>query len=89
MRHRRASPPRSSTFVSMGIRNYRLYFIGQSISVSGTWMQTVAQGWLVLRLTHSGTDLGLVTAARFLPMMLFPPGAAWWLTASTSDGSSM
>ena len=36
-------------------------------------MQTVAQGWLVLRLTRSGTDLGLITAARFLPMMLFSP----------------
>jgi MFS family permease len=63
----------SSTFASLRVRNYRLFFIGQIISTSGTWMQTVAQGWLVLRLSHSGTDLGLITAARFFPMMLFSP----------------
>jgi MFS family permease len=71
-RRTRTSAP-SSTFVSLHIRNYRLFFAGQIISTSGTWMQTVAQGWLVLRLTRSGTDLGLITAARFLPMMLFSP----------------
>jgi MFS family permease len=59
------------TFRALAVRNYRLYFIGQVISVSGTWMQTVAQGWLVLRLTGSGVDLGLVTALQFLPMLLF------------------
>jgi len=64
---------RAATFSSMRLRNYRPFFVGQIISTSGTWMQTVAQGWLVLRLTHSGTDLGLITAARFLPMMLFSP----------------
>jgi MFS family permease len=64
---------RASTFVSLRVRNYRLFFAGQIISTSGTWMQAVAQGWLVLRLSHSGTDLGLITAARFLPMMLFSP----------------
>jgi MFS family permease len=58
---------------SLRYRNYRLYFFGQLISVMGTWMQTVAQSFLVLDLTHSGTDLGLVTAARFLPMLLFGP----------------
>lgn len=72
-RRRPTSSGRSSTFASLRVRNYRLFFIGQIISTSGTWMQTVAQGWLVLRLTHSGTDLGLITAARFLPMMLFSP----------------
>ncbi len=64
---------RASTFASLRARNYRLYFFGQIVSVSGTWMQTVAQGWLVLRLSHSGTDLGLVTAARFLPMLVLSP----------------
>jgi MFS family permease len=64
---------RATTFVSLHFRNYRLFFAGQIISTSGTWMQTVAQGWLVLRLSRSGTDLGLITAARFLPMMLFSP----------------
>jgi MFS family permease len=59
------------TFRALAVRNYRIYFIGQVISVSGTWMQTVAQGWLVLSLTGSGVDLGIVTALQFLPMLLF------------------
>jgi MFS family permease len=58
---------------SLRQRNYRLYFFGQLISVMGTWMQTVAQSFLVLDLTHSGTDLGLATAARFVPILLFGP----------------
>ena len=58
---------------SLRYRNYRLYFFGQLVSVMGTWMQTVAQSFLVLDLTHSGTDLGLVTAARFLPILVFGP----------------
>ncbi|GAA5190531.1 MFS transporter [Rugosimonospora acidiphila] len=62
-----------ATFASLSTRNYRLYFIGQLVSVSGTWMQTVAQSFLVLQLTHSGTALGLTTAARFAPMFLFGP----------------
>src|SRR5580692_5977244 len=58
---------------SLHQRNYRLFFFGQLISVAGTWMQTVAQSFVVLDLTHSGTQLGLTTAARFLPMFLFGP----------------
>ena len=58
---------------SLGHRNYRLYFGGQLVSVMGTWMQTVAQSFLVLDLTHSGTALGLTTAARFVPILLFGP----------------
>ena len=58
---------------SLRHRNYRLYFLGQLVSVMGTWMQTVAQSFLVLDLTHSGTDLGLVTAARFLPILVLSP----------------
>lgn len=58
---------------SMRHRNYRLFFFGQLVSVMGTWMQTVAQSFLVLDLTHSGTDLGLVTAVRFLPILFFGP----------------
>jgi len=61
------------TFSSLRIRNYRLYFTAQLISVSGTWMQTVAQSWLVLRLTGSGVDLGIVVGLQFLPMLLFGP----------------
>ncbi len=61
------------TISSLRTRNYRLYFFGQLVSVAGTWMQTVAQSFLVLDLTHSGTQLGLTTAARFLPMFVFGP----------------
>lgn len=63
-----------STFKSLRIRNYRLYFIAQAISVSGTWMQSVAQAWLVLRLappSRQGVDLGVVLALQFVPMLLF------------------
>jgi MFS family permease len=59
-----------STFSSLRIRNYRLYFTGQVISNSGTWMQSIAQAWLVLQLTGSGTALGLVTALQALPVLL-------------------
>jgi MFS family permease len=62
---------RSRTFRSLAVRNYRLYFIGQGISISGTWMQSVAQGLLVLELTGSGTQLGLVTALRSIPVLAF------------------
>jgi MFS family permease len=58
---------------SLRQRNYRLFFSGQLVSVAGTWMQSVAQSFLVLDLTHSGTQLGLTSAARFLPMFLFGP----------------
>ena len=58
---------------SLRQRNYRLFFFGQLVSVAGTWMQTVAQSFLVLDLTHSGTQLGLTTAARFAPMLIFGP----------------
>ncbi|HEX2047383.1 MAG TPA: MFS transporter [Acidimicrobiales bacterium] len=59
------------TFRSLHIRNYRLFFFGQLVSVTGTWMQTVAQSWLVLSLTGSGVDLGVTVALQFLPMLLF------------------
>ncbi|HEU5433512.1 MAG TPA: MFS transporter [Thermomicrobiales bacterium] len=62
------------TFAALGVRNYRLYFIGQGISLSGTWMQSVAQALLVLQLTGSGTSLGLVTALQTLPVLLL---GAW------------
>jgi MFS family permease len=52
-------------------RNYRLFFIGQAISLAGTWMQTVAQSWLVLVLTHDPLWLGVVAAAQFIPVMIF------------------
>lgn len=59
------------TFSSFEVRNFRLFFNGQCISLSGTWMQIVGMSWLVLQMTHSGTQLGLVVAAQFLPVLLF------------------
>jgi len=61
------------TFSSLRIRNFRLYFTAQLISVSGTWMQSVAQAWLVLHLTDSGVDLGIVVGLQFLPMLILGP----------------
>src|SRR5262245_26501137 len=61
------------TFRSLHVRNYRLYFFGQTISLTGTWMQSVGQAWLVLRLTGSGVALGLTAALQFLPVLLFGP----------------
>ncbi len=63
----------SRTFRSLGVRNYRLYFFGQIVSMSGTWMQSVAQAWLVLELTGSGVALGAVTALQFLPTLVLGP----------------
>jgi MFS family permease len=69
----RVSSTITRTFSSLTIRNYRLWVVGQGISLSGTWMQTVAQGLLVLQLTGSGTALGLVTALQTIPVLLFGP----------------
>ncbi len=63
------------TFSSLKVPNYRRYFVGQMISMCGTWMQSVGQAWLVLGLTGSGTALGLVTALQFLPVLLLGPFA--------------
>jgi MFS family permease len=57
-------------FRSLRVRNYRLYASGQLVSLTGTWMQRVAQDWLVLELTNSGTALGVVTALQFGPSLL-------------------
>ena len=51
-------------------RNYRLYFFGQLVSLAGTWMQSAAQAWLVLKLTNSSTMLGVVSFAQFTPILL-------------------
>jgi MFS family permease len=61
------------TFSSLGNRNYRRYFSGQAVSLVGTWMQTVAQSWLVLQLTGSGAAIGGVVAAQTLPTLLLGP----------------
>jgi len=58
------------TFESLAIFNYRVFWLGQLVSVSGTWMQTTAQAWLVLKMTNSPLALGTVTMLQFLPVTL-------------------
>ncbi len=62
------------TFRSLRVRNFRLFFLGQLTSQAGTWMQSVALIWVVLRLTDDGLALGLATAAQFLPVLVL---GAW------------
>lgn len=64
---------RHGPFASLRVPAFRGFFIGQTLSLPGTWMQTIAQGWLVLQLTDSGTVLGAVTAAQYLPVLLLAP----------------
>ncbi|MGH8483073.1 MAG: MFS transporter, partial [Pseudomonas sp.] len=54
-------------------RNFRLYFIGHSISTLGTWIQQVALSWLIYRLTDSVALLGLTTFAALIPQLLVGP----------------
>ena len=66
----------SPTFQALSNRNYRLYAAGGVVSNTGTWMQRVAQDWLVLQLTgNSGAALGITTGLQFLPMLLLSPYA--------------
>ena len=66
----------SPTFRALAHRNYRLYYTGGFISNIGTWMQRVAQDWLVLLLSdNSGTALGITTGLQFLPILLLSPYA--------------
>jgi MFS family permease len=71
------SPARSTrlpqTFRSLQHRNFQLYFTGQLISVAGTWMQVVAQAWLVYELSHSELMLGVVGFAAAIPSLLISP----------------
>ncbi len=60
----------SSGFHSLKVRNFRLFIFGQIISLTGTWMQTTAQAWLVLQLSNSPLALGFVTTLQFLPVMV-------------------
>src|SRR5581483_6428115 len=52
-------------------RNYRLYFAGQAVSFTGTWMQQIAASWLVLQLTHSAVAVGALALVQLLPVTLF------------------
>ncbi len=64
---------RRQTIASLSAPNYRRYIGGQAVSLTGTWMQTIAQSWLVLQLTGSATAVGLVVALQTLPILLFGP----------------
>ncbi len=59
---------------SLAVPNYRRYFVGQVVSVSGNWMQTVAEMWLIVQLTGSGAAVGLTVGLQFVPILLF---GAW------------
>ncbi|MFA5110119.1 MAG: MFS transporter, partial [Desulfobaccales bacterium] len=65
------NPVRFPTFMALRHRNYRLYYFGQMISLTGSWMQSIAFSWLVLVLTNSAFYLGLVGALQTLPVLLF------------------
>ena len=58
-------------FGSLESYNYRLFFAGELISHTGSWMQIMAEAWLVLSLTHSGAAVGATFAFRFLPVLVF------------------
>jgi MFS family permease len=62
------------TFRSLRIRNYKLYFVGQLVSTCGTWMQSVAQSWLVFNITGSNAAVGVTLALQFTPILV---GGAW------------
>ena len=62
------------TFTSLRVPNYRRYFAGQVVSISGNWMQIVAEMWLIVQLTGSGTAVGITAGLQFLPVLLF---GAW------------
>ena len=61
------------TFSALQVPNYRRYFAGQAVSLVGTWMQSVAQSWLVYTITHSPTDIGLTVAVQTLPVLILGP----------------
>jgi MFS family permease len=71
------------TFASLAVPNYRRYFAGQVVSISGNWMQTVAEMWLVVHLTGSGVAVGITAALQFVPILLF--GALGGVLADRCD----
>lgn len=64
-----------TTFASLGVRNYRVFFVGQGISLVGTWVRRTAMGWLVYQLTGSKALLGLVMGLATFPMFVLSPWA--------------
>src|SRR5437763_12469849 len=65
------APHTRGAFYALRFPNFRLFFVGQLISVAGSWMQLVAQQWLVFSLTHSSGWLGIVSGASAIPYVLF------------------
>ncbi|WP_051267464.1 MFS transporter [Nakamurella lactea] len=76
-----------SLTASLRVRNYRLYAVGQTVSVLGTWMQNIAIAWYTLEISQNGAILGLVTAIRWLPVLVLGPWAG--LVADRSDKQRM
>jgi hypothetical protein len=70
---------------SLKYRNFQLFFSGQLISLIGTWMDNIAEAWLVYRLTGSSLLLGTVAFAGQIPVFLLARWAAWWLTGGIVD----
>jgi MFS family permease len=71
---RRISNAARTTFRSLSVRNFRLFFVGQLISQTGTWLTTIAQTLLVLHLTNSGVAIGVLVACQFGPVLIL---GAW------------
>ncbi len=65
----------AGAFPALGHRNFRLFIVGQGVSLIGFWMQSVAQGWLVYRLSHSALELGVVAFSAYVPILCFAPVA--------------
>src|SRR5258705_3562783 len=70
---RLAPAPRPVRLGALRHRDFRLFWIGQLVSQIGTWMQSVAQAWLVLELTQSPLQLRIVSAPQFTPILLLSP----------------
>ena len=68
-----ARRPVPRAFSALQHRNYQLWFVGQLISVAGTWMQAIAQGWLVYQISHSEFTLGLMGFASAIPILIVTP----------------
>ena len=62
--------PAGGAFAALTSRSYRIYLAGQSLANTGTWMQSIAQDWLIFDLTHSSAAVGVTMALQFLPILV-------------------
>ena len=81
------TPPKPGMFAAFSVPNFRKYYVGQGLSLCGTWMQSVAQAWLVLELTDSAAMVGFVVAVQTLPVLLVGPFGG--LIADRADKRSL